>query len=194
MNKVLTFILCMGFVAAQAQRFGQHERDMIESGKSSDRMRITQITDKSDSLLLRSKARKVRKIKDPIISKLSERMLQTVLDPANKGVGIAAPQVGIGYQVILVQRFDKEGEPFETVINPEIRSSSDSLWRRIEGCLSIPVIRDTVERPWSIEVRYRDIHGKKRKETVNGFTARIFQHEIDHLNGVLFIDYIYERK
>jgi peptide deformylase len=189
MRKVLTFYLCMGFVLVHAQQINQAQRDMIESGKSSDRMRITQITNKSDSLLLRSKAIKIRKFNDPLLSKLSERMMHTVLDPGNKGVGIAAPQVGIENRMILVQRFDKEGEPFETIINPVIISTSDSMWKRIEGCLSIPVIRDTVERPWSIKIRYRDIQGNRIKETVNGFTARIFQHEIDHLNGVLFIDY-----
>jgi peptide deformylase len=115
-------------------------------------------------------------------------------DPANPGIGIAAPQVGINKNVFWVQRFDKKGEPFEFYINPKIVWRSALLRKGMEGCLSIPEIRGDVFRNYTIQLMYWDKEGKFHEEVVEGFTAVVFQHEYDHLNGVLFTDRLKEQK
>lgn len=186
---ILFFIFILS-LTIHAQRITKPERQLINAGKVDEKMHVTLTTDSADYKILRRQSIDIDKTNRNIWSKLSKRMLVTVQHPDHKGVGIAAPQVGINRRLILVQRFDKDGNPFESIFNPEIISLSDSLHARIEGCLSIPEIRDTVIRPWMIEIKYQDIHGEYIHEKVEGFTARIFQHEIDHLNGVLFTDRI----
>ena len=122
---------------------------------------------------------------------LRSRMLATVRDSLNEGVGIAAPQVGISRQLVAVQRLDKTGEPFEFYVNPEIIYFSQDTVLGQEGCLSIPGRMGSVYRSKEIVVRYRDeLSFEWRQDTVREFTARIFQHEIDHLNGILYTDYL----
>ena len=116
--------------------------------------------------------------------------MNAVQNPENEGVGIAAPQVGILRRLVAVQRFDKEGEPFEFFINPEIVAKDDTLVAGSEGCLSVPEIYDDVERSQRITLRYYDSSFIPHEEVIEGFTAVIFQHEIDHLDGKLFIDYL----
>lgn len=103
-----------------------------------------------------------------------------------RGVGLAAPQVGIAQRFMLVS---PEGEPDDVtvVINPEILSKEGSEEME-EGCLSFPALYGTIERATKIEVRYRDLDWKEQKLSLDGFLARVFQHEFDHLNGVVFID------
>ena len=119
---------------------------------------------------------------------LRRRMLATVQDPQNSGVGIAAPQVGILRRMIAVQRFDKPGAPFEFYLNPEIVESSAETAPGREGCLSIPGLAGTVVRAQRIVLRYRDERFAEKTETIDGFTAVIFQHETDHLDGILYTD------
>lgn len=190
---VSLFIFFCLSITTQAQRITKHERQLIKSGKAEDKMRVTLTTNSDDYDILRRQSLTIRKTQKKIWKTLSKRMLVTVQHPDHKGVGIAAPQVGINRRLILVQRFDKDGNPFETLINPEIIAFSDSLHARIEGCLSIPILRDTVTRPWMIEIKYQDIQGTVKQEKLEGFTARIFQHEIDHLDGVLFTDRLYKK-
>jgi peptide deformylase len=134
-------------------------------------------------------------------------MVATVTHPSQDGVGIAGPQVGLNRRVVAVQRFDKEGEPFEVYPNVRIVWASDSLAAGPEGCLSVPDRRGEVLRSQEIIIEYADITGIEHslqqnrlesnrrakpvpmvRDTVSGFTAVIFQHEIDHLDGVLYID------
>jgi peptide deformylase len=124
--------------------------------------------------------------KDPNTAILVERMKLSLLSTGS-GVGIAAPQVGINRRIIWVQRFDKEGKPFEYFLNPVI------LWSQLqnlgsEGDLSITDFRDQFYRSKVIQLEYSDLKGKKHTEIVEGFTAVIFQHEIDHLSGILISD------
>jgi len=186
---LILFLLSIS-IASQGQRTKRGEQRLIKSGQNFEKMRVVQVTDSLDFIILRNKSLDIPHLKRNIWDLLSERMLATVNDPNHAGVGIAAPQVSVNRRLILVQRFDKDDKPFETIFNPEIIYSSDSVHSRIEGCLSIPEIRDTVTRSWTIEVLYYNSKGKKIQETVEGFTARIFQHEIDHLNGILFTDRI----
>lgn len=181
-----TFLLFS--VSNYAQRVTKSEKAMILGNERETKMHVTQVTSDADLRILRAGSLPVKNPRAKIWDALTDRMLVTVQHPDHKGVGIAAPQVGINRQLFLMQRFDKPDRPFETVINPVILAVSDSLHSRSEGCLSIPGIRDTVVRPWAITVRYENLKGEVIQETIQDFTARIFQHEYDHLIGVLFTD------
>lgn len=173
-----------------APRWSARERGLIDEAHYS-RMRVTTIESGDDSLLLRSECERVRRrdISSPVFGRLVASMMETVQDPANEGVGIAAPQVGICRRVVVVQRFDKEGEPFEVYVNPEIVAYGEEWQMGGEGCLSVPDRRGEVWRATKIELLYRDaVTFEPRREVVEGFTAVIFQHEIDHLDGILYID------
>lgn len=193
MKLLLTILMATTLLTAGCNNpFTAAERKII--GNGNEMMRVTTIDNQADSTLLRRTSRPLRK-KDVLseeFSTLCKRMLQTVQNPENEGVGIAAPQVGILRRVVAVQRFDKEGEPFEFYVNPEITAYSDDMELGGEGCLSVPEQSGDVWRAQRIEIKYRDKDFCEHKEIIEGFTAVIFQHEIDHLDGILFIDRIEE--
>ena len=125
----------------------------------------------------------------PGLQKLIDDMIDTMR--AAPGVGLAAPQVNVSRRVIVVEYEDpEENIPHQlyAVVNPEIVSFSAETEVGVEGCLSIPGIIGEVERAKRVEVRGFDRHGKPFRLHTEGWVARIFQHEIDHLNGVLFTD------
>lgn len=215
-------------------------------------MRVLTITDRADSLLLRDTSRNfsAKALLSEEYSTLCSLMVATVTHPSQDGVGIAGPQVGLRRRVVVVQRFDKEGEPFEVYPNIRIVWRSDSSAYGPEGCLSVPDLRGEVLRSQKIIIEYADLEalkamnsntadkgcrisanrrGKLRgmesrdleprdssspedstisrnrrksrgmelgweipvvRDTVRGFTAVIFQHETDHLDGILYIDRI----
>jgi len=116
-------------------------------------------------------------------------MLSTVTSPVQDGVGLAAPQVGLNFRVAAVQRFDKEGEPFEVYANLHILEHFGDTVRGPEGCLSVPPMRGIVPRSDGVILSYVDMETFENvRDTVKGYTAIIFQHETDHLDGVLYID------
>ena len=124
-----------------------------------------------------------------------DKRLHTLLDDMAEtmykaeGVGLAGPQVGIGRRIVAVQRFDKEGEPFEVYPNIRVTAKRGSPEPGPEGCLSIPGRRGDVLRWQDIDIAYTSPHtGRDTTETVKGFTAVIFEHETDHLDGILYID------
>ncbi|MBO7415177.1 MAG: peptide deformylase [Bacteroidaceae bacterium] len=120
---------------------------------------------------------------------LMAKMLRTVTDPSQDGVGIAAPQVGINRRIIWVQRLDKDGEPFECYVNIRIDSLFGDTRRGPEGCLSVPGYQGMVTRNNNVVISYSDLEsGNKVKEQIEGYTAVIFQHECDHLEGILYVD------
>ena len=161
-------------------------------------MRVLTVRDSSDLEILRSKSSDLSI--DALLSSdyddLSRLMVATVTHPTQDGVGIAGPQVGLNRRVVAVQRFDKEGEPFEVYPNISIIWASDSLAAGPEGCLSVPDRRGDVLRSTEIVIEYADMESLSTdckeipmvRDTVKGFTAVIFQHETDHLDGVLYID------
>ena len=155
-------------------------------------MRVFKITNKKDSLLLRTKSDYIKaNPKDEVLQTLVKRLFKTVTDSLSLGVGIAAPQVGILKNIIWVQRFDKENFPFEVYLNPIVVNYSEQKQSYIEGCLSIPNRTDNLNtRAYSILIEYDMMNGKHKTETIDGFTSVIFQHEIDHLNGILYIDHL----
>ena len=144
--------------------------------------------------VLRHKTRPVTQFDDDL-QQLIDDMIETMRE-AN-GVGLAAPQVDYSYRFAVIESLpdvDEEGNEIEgsrelfVAVNPEIVWKSRDMVDGIEGCLSIPGYVGEVARHESIRVRAQDRYGKKMRLRLNGWTARIFQHEIDHLDGVLFID------
>lgn len=158
-------------------------------------MRVLQVTDPEDSLVLRSKCVDLSPVdlRSPLYGKLARRMLDTVTDPSQDGVGIAAPQVGLLRRVVAVMRYDKEGTPFEVYPNIYIEDRSEETQIGPEGCLSIPDAWADVKRAQTVMIRYTDTQTLETvRDTVSGYTAVIFQHETDHLEGILFTDYSLE--
>ncbi|MDJ0858629.1 MAG: peptide deformylase [Dinoroseobacter sp.] len=120
---------------------------------------------------------------------LADDMLATMYDAP--GIGLAAPQVGVLQRIITMDCSPKEAEPDPMVlINPEIVWSSEELNTYEEGCLSIPEQYADVERPAEVEVRWTGIDGSEQSARMDGLWATCVQHEIDHLDGKLFIDYL----
>ena len=130
-----------------------------------------------------------RELQSDELKTLMAKMLRTVTDPSQDGVGIAAPQVGINRRIIWVQRLDKEDEPFECYVNIRVDSLYGETTHGREGCLSVPGYFGFVPRKTDVIISYADLEsGETKKEHVNGYTAIIFQHECDHLDGILYID------
>jgi peptide deformylase len=141
---------------------------------------------------LRQVSEPVKKI-DAGIRKLAEDMLETMYDAP--GIGLAAIQVGAPKRVVTMD-LAKKDEPKnpQVFINPEILWSSEEMATYEEGCLSIPEYYGDVERPAQVTVKYLDLEGEPRELKASGLLATCLQHEIDHLNGVLFIDHLSKLK
>ncbi len=142
--------------------------------------------------VLRTPAKRISKVDDSI-RKLARNMLKTMYSA--KGIGLAAPQVGIQKRILVIDlEFENPNSPPNVFINPEIISSSASVETYEEGCLSIPGVYMDVVRPASVKVSFRDEMGRLKKINADGLMARCIQHEIDHLNGVLFIDKVQDQQ
>lgn len=134
----------------------------------------------------------------PELQELIDNMLDTM--HGAYGIGLAGPQVGVGQRIFVVDlttlqedlEADGEDVPEQPMvfINPEIIESSDELSAFEEGCLSIPDIREEVKRPVSVEVEYTDRNWERKRLSCSGMLARVVQHENDHLDGIMFIDYL----
>lgn len=114
------------------------------------------------------------------------RMVETML--VEDGVGLAAPQVGVSRSVAVINPEPENEKTLIKMVNPKIVAFSDETESCDEGCLSVPGIRGNVIRPVAVEVTYLDEQGAEHRIQADGLLARIIQHEIDHLNGVLFVD------
>jgi peptide deformylase len=136
--------------------------------------------------VLRQPAKRITKIDDEI-RLLARQMLQTMY--SEDGIGLAAPQVGINKQLIVIDCApDEPTQPPLILINPTITRFSDKTCVIQEGCLSIPKVYLDVTRPEQIEVAYKDEYGRPQKLVAQDLLARVIQHELDHLNGVMFVD------
>lgn len=220
MKKIFTAVLaCIALTSCvtRSQGFTPEETALIAGADSM--MRVLTISDSSDMAVLRgiSSNLPAEALLSDDYTRLSELMTATVTHPSQDGVGIAAPQVGLNRRIVTVQRFDKEGEPFETYPNIRIVCLSDSMEYGPEGCLSVPDMRADVLRSRQVVIEYTDMRQLKElasrmsrrefdrkfgsrsgrkgstplptvRDTVSGFTAVIFQHETDHLDGILYID------
>ena len=146
------------------------------------------LTVDSDLAVLKQKSAPVEAVDDALRT-LMDDMLETMY--AAPGIGLAAIQVGVAKRVIVMDLARGDDEPAPRYfVNPEILWASEETAPYEEGCLSVPEIYDEVERPAKVRVRYQDYHGKLVEEEAEGVYAVCIQHEIDHLNGVLFIDHL----
>ena len=190
--------------------FTPEEHRLIHGADST--MRVLTIEDSLDLTVLRASSQDLtcEMLLSDEFKRLSELMIATVTHPSQDVVGIAGPQIGLNRRIVAVQRFDKEGAPFETYPNVRIVWASDSLAAGAEGCLSVPGRRGEVLRSQEIVIEYTDQATLKAlaaetsplrlrhqfraaplptvRDTISGFTAVIFQHETDHLDGILYID------
>jgi peptide deformylase len=144
--------------------------------------------------LLRQKSRRIGHI-DQSVQKLAETMIESTLAWEDSrehefGAALAAVQIGQLYRVIVVRHDfdDKENRQFDVYINPEIVKAEGSPTEELEGCLSVAGIYGAVARYPKVKVRALDQTGKPIRVTAKGFLARVFQHEIDHMNGMVFVD------
>ncbi|MEA5617650.1 peptide deformylase [Cronbergia sp. UHCC 0137] len=142
--------------------------------------------------LLRRKAARVENIQDQQIQKLINDLMTTV--NKSNGVGIAAPQIAESLRLFIVASRPNPRYPDApemqaiAMINPEIIGHSTEIVKDWEGCLSVPGIRGLVPRYQRVEVEYADSSGRQQKQELTNFVARIFQHEYDHLDGLVFLD------
>ena len=190
----LSFLFPFLFLAqfVNAQNFTEAERKIILSGDTNTMLRVIPLSEPAGAKALKAISKEIA-FNDPLLSLLKNRMLKSVLDSNRRGVGIAAPQVGINRNLVWVQRFDKAGQPFEFYINPQIVWRSSVLCQGPEGDLSFEGSGDVI-RNFSIMVSYTDMEGHQHMEVLEDFSAIIFQHETDHLSGTLFTDRITEQK
>lgn len=145
---------------------------------------IVQNNTKEGDLILRQKNKSIRNSGE--IIELTEKMRSILIE--SKGLGLAAPQIGVNKMVALITRVDKVDKPIEVIINPEILWMSDEKEADYEGCLSVSQGVGKVARSTRIKVQFRNMDNQIIEDELSGMAARIFQHEYDHLNGILFID------
>lgn len=180
----------LAFAGCAAPGWTAEESGIINS--PSDTLHVYTVENQSENEVLRRES--CLDFSDEMLSteeyaRLAFKMLATVTAPSQDGVGIAGPQVGISRNIVCVQRFDKPGEPFETYPNIRITNFYGEQEPGPEGCLSVPGKRGEVARYRDIEISYRNpVTMRDTTERIEGFTAVIFQHECDHLHGVLYSD------
>ena len=164
--------------------WSQGESRLINEAAYS-RMRVTTIACEADSLLLRTVCSPLTRkhIEAPEFGRLVASMIETVMDPENEGVGIAAPQVGILKRVVLVDT----GDEILELINPELIETSGEQ-TGLEGCLSVPGKYGIVTRPMIAKVRAQDREGNWYEAEGEELTARCFCHELDHLDGIVYTE------
>ncbi|MGE7196824.1 peptide deformylase [Brevundimonas naejangsanensis] len=166
--------------------------------------RILTIDNSADLAILKTVAAPVEGGVSDAVRALMDDMLETMYDAP--GIGLAAPQIGELTRVVVMDLGDKpvegaadepqtEEEALERrnprfFVNPEILWASEEMFSYEEGCLSVPTYYDAVERPAHVRVRYMNYQGETIEEEIEGLYAVCFQHELDHLNGVLFIDHL----
>ncbi|MGN0196063.1 MAG: peptide deformylase [Candidatus Cryptobacteroides sp.] len=171
-------------------------KDELQIISSPDQvLRVLTIDNAEDSLFLKRKCAGIPEdaLSGEMYNTLASKMIATVTSPQQDGVGIAGPQVGISRRIVAVQRFDREGEPFEVYPNISIIACRGDMVPGMEGCLSVPGRSGEVLRYQDIDIKYtlparNGMPARDTAETVTGFTAVIFQHECDHLDGILYIE------
>lgn len=155
---------------------------------------------------------KIREVGDPILQKkcnkvnnINKEILHIIEDlkatlEFGTGLGIAAPQIGIDKRIIVVgakkdniKYNDAEEIPITAMINPTWKKLSENTDVQFEGCMSVPIIRGKVERYKNIELTYYDENGEKIIKQINGFFARLIQHECDHLDGIVFLEKVNQK-
>jgi peptide deformylase len=138
--------------------------------------------------ILKARARPVKPADSDAVRDLIPRMFSTMYQAP--GIGLAAPQVGHSLRLVVIDLVPNDKREPHSLINPEIVAASDELATREEGCLSLPGQYADITRPARVKVRYLDETGERREMEADGLLAVCLQHEIDHLDGVLFVDHL----
>jgi peptide deformylase len=192
MMKKIWLLLVLFSALVFSQKYTRAEISRITEGTIDSALPIFQTSDSLQHRVLLDHsidANPKNKYTEILVNRMKIALLSTA-----GGVGIAAPQVAINRNIVWAKRFDKEGNPLEYFINPKIIWRSELLNLGPEGDLSIKIFRDYFYRSQAIQLEYFDLKGKKYIEIVEGFTAIILQHEIDHLSGILISDKIENQK
>ena len=196
--KTITLIFTLSIIAQLTMAFTEREKEIIRNGDIDTSFRVLLTTDAIDSFTLRMQSTDINTdsiTTDEDLQLLIQRLSITMNEAG--GVGIAAPQVGVLKNLFLFIRIDKPDFPIQVAINPRIvNHPKETICFEGDGCLSIPNISaNSIRFPW-VEVEYWDEKGNFHTEKLIGysrdedFTSIIFQHEFDHLNGILFTDKI----
>jgi peptide deformylase len=193
-KNLLFLIFTIVFVSCQST-LTKAEKELINSACADEPFVVLLTANLEDSLFLRTQSTDIKRIKsNPDLDLLIKRMRATLI--AERGVGLAAPQIGIARNLFLITRLDKPDRPVEVMINPRIVAHSDEMISfEGDGCLSILELSGNSQRYKWLDVEYYNEYGEKINERLQGgysrfcdFTNIIFQHEYDHLRGVLFLD------
>ena len=184
--KKIVFILRLAVGCTAPRGWTAWEKTIIE--RSDSVMYVCVMP--QDSAILRAPSRNLEPelLQSAQLKSLLDKMYRTLTDPSQDGVGIAAPQIGINRRLILVMRYDKPGEPIEPYLNIQIDSLLGEKVPGPEGCLSLPPYRGIVRRYPRVQISYVKPDGTPVTEKVEGYSAIIFQHECDHLDGILYTD------
>lgn len=185
----LLSVLAILALSGCSENWNADEKSIICS--ESDTLHVFTVDNPEEEVLLRSISADLSPamISSAEYGALASKMIATVTSPSQDGVGIAGPQVGILRRIVAVQRFDKNGEPFEVYPNISVTKVYGDSVPGPEGCLSVPACRGEVNRWQDIEISYCSPKTlRDTTERVIGFTAVIFQHECDHLYGILYTD------
>ncbi len=129
---------------------------------------------------------------DENLANLADDMYETMLD--NDGIGLAAPQIGVNIRFFVVDTQEKDGIGRLNLCNPKITYKSDDQVSMTEGCLSVPGVYLPVTRPVTIKVEFQKLNGKTITMTATGLLARVIQHEMDHLDGEIFLDLVTDKQ
>lgn len=168
------------------------KRNLKNNVESLYMAKILKVQTGENNPILRTKSVDVKKI-DAVLKKFAKNMKATMLKL--DGLGLAAPQVGENIRMVIVTlNYGSKNESVTTMINPEILSYGDEVEVTEEGCLSLPGTYGNVERSVEITVQFTDLSGEKFVLKLEGLNARVVQHEIDHLNAILFTDRVKARK
>lgn len=184
--KKIVFILLLAVGCTAPRGWTAWEKTIIE--RSDSVMYVCVMP--QDSAILRTPSQNLEPelLLSAPLKTLLDKMYRTLTDPSQDGVGIAAPQIGINRRLILVMRYDKPGEPIEPYLNIQIDSLLGEKVPGPEGCLSLPPYRGIVRRYPRVQISYVRPDGTPVTEKVEGYSAIIFQHECDHLDGILYTD------
>ena len=188
MRNLLKTLTVLALLASCSARTGwtQWEKTVID--RSDSVMYVCVMPEDSAILRAPSVDFRQKELASPELKTLLAKMYRTLTDPSQDGVGIAAPQIGINRRLIMVMRYDKPDKPIEPYLNIRIDSLLGQKVPGPEGCLSLPPLRGTVQRYPKVQISYLKADGTPVTEQVEGYSAIIFQHECDHLDGILYTD------
>lgn len=188
MKKMIRILAILALVTACTNRSGWTKWEETVITRSDSVMYVAVMP--ADSAILRAPSIDFgpKELASAQLETLLAKMYRTLTDPSQDGVGIAAPQVGINRRLVLVMRYDKPGQPIEPCLNIKIDSLLGEKVPGPEGCLSVPPYRGVVRRCPKVQISYLKPDGTPVTEQVEGYSAIIFQHECDHLDGILYTD------